>query len=94
MENLYKQPRRFDEPSNNLIVFRFPFSLLLPSCRCRIERCYIISLSHKGRGVASTVFCYVAFAIVRILKLERLAKLRKVSRVKKDYSSQRRLVES
>ena len=39
-------------------------------------------------------FYYIVFAIVRVLKLRRLVELRKVSRAKKDYSSQGRLVES
>ena len=28
MENLYKEPRRFNELSNNLVVFRFLFFTL------------------------------------------------------------------
>ena len=51
MENLYKGPKRFDELSNNLVVFRFSFFTLtiqLSLSHREEERNYIISLSYRG----------------------------------------------
>ena len=57
MENLYKGPKRFDEPSNNLVVFRFSFFTLTTQLSLSHRKDIILSRYRiEGRDIASTIF--------------------------------------
>ena len=88
MENLYRGPERFGEPSNDLVVFEFSFFTLATQ----------LSLSHRG----VSYYLAVAWGVGVLLLLFLLCRIRysgsletgKVSRAKEGYPSQGRLAES
>ena len=57
MENLYRGPKRFDELSNNLVVFRFSFFTLTTQLSLLYRESIILSRCRiESRDIASIIF--------------------------------------